>query len=141
MTMKTIATAAAATVFAIGASAVSAGVPGEYNRGEEKLAKILEGHVQSGEPESCITTYRNRNLQVVENVGFVYDAGKTIWVARSLNPKGLGHWDVPVIDRFSSSQLCKNDRITTVDRSTGMFTGIVFLDEFVPYTRVEDADS
>ena len=141
MTMKTIATAAAATVFALAASAALAGVPGEYNRGEEKLAKILEGHVQSGEPESCITTYRNRNLQVVENVGLVYDAGKTIWVARSLNPKGLDNWDVPVIDRFSSSRLCRTDRITTIDRSSGMFSGIVFLDDFVPYTRVEDADS
>ena len=138
--MKTFVTATAAAVFALGATAASAGVPGEYNRGEERLARMLKGHVQSGEPKRCISTMSGRNIEVVENVGFVYDAGKTIWVARARNGQWINNSDIPVIERWSSSQLCSNDRIRMVDRSSGIFGGAVFLDEFVPYTRVEDAE-
>ena len=138
--MKTFVTATAAAVFALGATAASAGVPGEYNRGEERLARMLEGHVQSGEPKQCISTISNRNIQVVEHVGIVYDAGKTIWVARARNGQYIDSNDLPVIHRWNSSQLCANDRIQLVDRGSGMYGGVLFLEDFVPYTRVENAE-
>jgi hypothetical protein len=41
---------------------------------------------------------------------------------------------VLVIERFGG-QLCHNDVMRTVDRHVGHFTGVVFLDKFVPYTK------
>jgi hypothetical protein len=77
---------------------------------------------------------RDNRLSVIEHVGVVYDGGDTIYVARPNNPRSLGSMDVPVIDRFGS-QLCKQDLTRTIDRYNGHVSGVVFLGDFVPYTR------
>jgi hypothetical protein len=130
--MKAFATIlAGAALVAMGASAVSAETLAE--KGEARLAQMLEGRT-AGEPVNCISAVRSNRLEVIEHVGVVYDAGETIYVSRPSNPKSLGPWDVPVIERFGS-QLCKTDLIRTVDRSGGYITGPVFLGDFVPYTK------
>lgn len=130
--MKTIATLLAGAALALsGATAASAETLAQ--KGEAKLARMLEGRV-AGEPVSCISATQSHRLEVIEHVGIVYDAGKTIYVSRPTEPKSLGPWDVPVIERFGS-QLCKTDVIRTVDRSNGFYTGPVFLNAFVPYTK------
>jgi hypothetical protein len=130
--MKTFATILAGTALALsGATAASAETLAE--KGEAKLSRLLEGRV-AGEPVSCISAMQSNRIQVIEHVGIVYDAGRTIYVARPTDPKALGRWDVPVIQRFGS-QLCTTDIIRTVDRSAGFITGPVFLNDFVPYTR------
>jgi hypothetical protein len=121
---------AGAAALAFGASGASAG---DSLRGEEKLAKMLEGRV-AGEPVRCISTLRN-NSSIIDNTAMVFDEGKTIYVARPMHPEGLDPFDVLVIKRFSSSRLCTNDQMHTIDRTGGYFTGIVFLEEFVPYTK------
>ena len=45
--------------------------------------------------------------------------------------------DVLVAERREASQLCRLDIASTVDRNTGFFTGAVFFEDFVPYTRVK----
>ena len=102
-------------------------------KGEARLARMLEGRV-AGEPVRCINAFDSNRVQVIEHLGIVYDNGGTIYVARAKDPKVLGRWDVPIIERFGS-QLCTNDLIRTVDRSSGHFTGAVFLEDFVPYRR------
>ncbi len=102
-------------------------------RGEARLAEMIDGRV-AGEARSCITTFRTNGLKVIEHVGLVYESGDTVWVARVSHPRQLDSFDVPIIERHGSS-LCTTDIIRTVDRSTGMHTGAVFLEEFVPYTR------
>ena len=42
-----------------------------------------------------------------------------------------------VIRKFSGSQLCRTDNITLRDRFSNMFSGIIFLDDFVPYRLPE----
>ena len=74
-------------------------------------------------------------MQIIDEVALVYDAGKTIYVARPAYPDHLDSFDVLVIERFSSSELCVHDQIHTMDRSAGFPTGFVFLKEFVPYTK------
>lgn len=133
--MKTFATILAGAALAVsGVAAASAETLAE--RGEARLAKMLEGHV-AGEPVSCITANRSRNLQVIEHVGVVYDDGDTIYVARPSNPRSLGSMDVPVIERFGS-QLCKQDLTKTIDRYNGHVSGVVFLSDFVPYTKTDN---
>lgn len=130
--MKTIATLLAGAALALtGATAVSAEPAAQ--KGEARLARMLEGRV-AGEPVNCISATRSDDIEVIEHVGIVYDAGRTIYVARAVHPKALNQWDIPVIERFGS-QLCTTDVIRTVDRSSGFMTGAVFLNDFVPYTK------
>lgn len=108
-------------------------------RVETAFAELVEGRV-AGEPQPCITTFNSNRLRVVEHVGLAYQQGGTLWVARARNPQNLDHWDVPIIERHGS-RLCTNDVMRTIDRSSGMFSGVLFLDDFVPYTRVEEDDA
>ena len=62
-------------------------------------------------------------------------AGETIYVARPTDPRMLRRTDALVMERFSPSRLCVDEPIRTVDRHGGYFTGVVFLQDFVPYTR------
>lgn len=131
--MKTL-----ATLFAGAALALTASGPAfaetRAEKSEARLAKLLEGRT-AGEPVSCINTLRSStDLQVMDYIGVVYDAGDTVYVARATDPRSLGWDDVVVIERFGS-QLCKQDVVRTIDRTNGFTTGVVFLQDFVPYTR------
>ena len=130
--MKTLALILAGAALALtGTTAATAETRAE--RAEAKLARMLEGRT-AGEPVKCISAMRSNRIQVIEHIGLVYDAGDTIYVARTTDPDSLDYWEVPVIDRFGS-QLCSNDIMRTVDRSGGYITGPLFLEDFVPYTR------
>ena len=129
--MKAIlATTIAAVLFA-GSAPLAAETRAE--RGEARLAEMIEGRT-AGEPRSCITAFDSNRVRVIEHVGIVYEGGDTVWVARATNPRDLDSFDVPIFER-QGSQLCRTDIIRTVDRSTGMQTGSVFLTDFVPYTE------
>lgn len=108
--------------------------------GEEELAELLEGRV-AGEPTSCIHSRVNDRMTVIDETAYVYGRGKTIYVQRTRHPERIDRWDTLVSRRFSGSQICKLDTMTTIDSHSGFFTGVVFFDDFVPYTRVEDVDS
>ena len=131
---KILAIATAAAVLATGATAAQAETRQE--RGEARLAEMLDGFAQSGEPVSCVTAMRSNDIHVIPYVGIVYDAGDTIYVARASNPRHLSDTDVPVMERWSS-QLCSSDVTRTVDRTLPSMQGVVFLEDFVPYTRTE----
>ncbi|WP_143737012.1 hypothetical protein [Erythrobacter tepidarius] len=106
-------------------------------KGEKRLAKLLEGRV-AGEPVRCIRTFPNMPMQTIEKTAYVYGRGDTIYVQRTRNPSDIDESDALVTQRFNASELCKLDQMTTVDRVLGFFTGAVFFDDFVPYTRVKD---
>lgn len=104
--------------------------------GEEQLAKLLEGRV-AGEPRSCIATIGSRGLTVIDKTAIVYKAGNKVWVNRTADPRSIDDDDILVIRKFgSSSQLCRSDNITLADRFSGMFSGVIFLEDFVPYEKV-----
>lgn len=131
-----IALAAAGATLALGATAAQAETRQERN--EARLAEMIEGRV-AGEPQMCVTAFRSNDIEVIPYVGIVYDAGDTIYVARASRPNQLRSSDVPIIERHGS-QLCRNDVMRTVDRHSGFTTGALFLEDFVPYTKVEEAD-
>lgn len=108
------------------------------SKGETRLAKLLEGRV-AGEPASCITTIGSSPLTVIDDTALVYKRGDTIWVNRTRTPEAIDDNDYLVIRKFSSSQLCRSDQITTHDRVSNFFSGVIFLDDFVPYKKVEAA--
>ena len=130
--MTKLAALLAGAALALTGTAASAATTAE--KGEARLARMLEGRT-AGAPFGCITTWRANKLQVIDEVGLVYDAGETIYVARPTDPRMLRRTDALVMERFSPSRLCVDEPIRTVDRHGGYFTGVVFLQDFVPYTR------
>ena len=137
--------AAVALAFALPAAAQDQGEPdveteaeaAPMTKGEKRLAKLLEGRV-AGEPVRCIRTFPNLPMQTIEKTAYVYGRGDTIYVQRTRNPGDIDESDALVTQRFSASELCRLDPMTTVDRVLGFFTGAVFFEDFVPYTRVKD---
>ncbi|MFN4021047.1 MAG: hypothetical protein ACK4IC_11085 [Erythrobacter sp.] len=139
--------AAVALAFALPAIAQDRGGPDTDTRaaaeaapmtkGEQRLAKLLEGRI-AGEPVRCIRTFPNLPMEAIENTAYVYGRGETIYVQRTSHPGDIDESDALVIRRFSASELCRLDQATTVDRVLGFFTGAVFFEDFVPYTRVKD---
>ena len=111
----------------------------EMTKGEKKLAKLIEGRV-AGEPVRCIRSMPNDRLTVIDDTAYVYGRGKTIYVQKTRHPDRIDRDDVLVQRRFSSSQLCRLDVVTAVDRFSGIFSGPIFFDDFVPYTRVEKGE-
>ena len=103
---------------------------------EAQLAKMLEDHV-AGEPLDCIPTDEHgpNQLTIVDGVAVVYRSGKTIYVNRPANASTLDWNDVLVIERFAGSRLCRHDRVYTHDRGGLGRTGVVFLEQFVPYKK------
>jgi hypothetical protein len=108
----------------------------QMTRGEEKLAKLLDGRV-AGEPQSCIRTLGSRNLSQIDGTALTYRDGDTVWVNYTRNPDSIDDRDIMVIDRFSGSSLCRTDQVKLVDRVNGFLSGILLLDEFVPYKKVD----
>ncbi len=121
---------AAAMLALAGAAAHSAD---KNEKSEARLAAMLEGRTP-GEPVSCVPAFRSDKLEVIEGVALVFDAGDVLYVARPTQPNTLRRDDIIVIDRFGG-QLCHNDVVRTVDRNGGYFTGVVFLEKFVPYRK------
>lgn len=110
--------------------------PAPASKGEQRLARLLQGRV-AGEPVSCISAFRNLPVQTIDRTAYVYGSGNTIWVQRTRNPDQIDDDDVLVVQRWNSSQLCRLDFSTTIDRYNGFFTGSVIMEDFVPYTRVK----
>lgn len=121
----------------LAAPAVQADERAEMARGEATLAKMLEGRV-AGEPENCINTFGSRSLTQIEDTALVYKSGDTIWVNYTKTPEAIDDSDYLVIRKFSGSQLCRTDQVTTRDRFGNFFSGVIFLDDFVPYRKSDE---
>ena len=128
--------ALATAAFGMLSSPVLADENAQMTRGEEKLAKLLDGRV-AGEPQSCIRTLGSRNLSQIDGTALTYRDGDTVWVNYTRNPADIDDSEIMVIKRFSSTSLCRSDQIRLVDRTAGFLSGLIFLDDFVPYTKVD----
>lgn len=105
----------------------------EQLSGADELTRMLEDRA-AGKPERCIDSRRAANLTIIEGTALVYRDGSTLWVNVPADPKSLDDGDAVVI-RQSGHQLCSTDVVTTFDPVVGMYTGNVFLGEFVPYRK------
>jgi hypothetical protein len=114
--------------------------PTPLTKGELRLAKLLEGRV-AGEPVSCIRTFPRDRMQTIDKTAYVYGSGTTIYVQRTRAPDSIDDSDALVINRFNPTTLCRVDIATTINPVTGFFSGTVFFEDFVPYTRVKPAET
>jgi hypothetical protein len=103
---------------------------------EAELERAIAGRV-AGEPVDCIDMHRVRGSHIIPGTAIVYDTGNVIYVNR---PRGgaetMSQWDIQV-NRLYSSQLCSIDTVQLIDQGSRMYSGTVFLGEFVPYRRVQ----
>ena len=128
--MRKLLSLAAATLLAGGAAQAA-----PVDR-EAELARALEGRV-AGAPVSCIDLHRVRSSQVIPNTAIIYNAGGTLYVNRPrAGAQSLNKWDA-LVTRLPTTRLCSVDSVRLVEPNTGMMTGVVMLDEFVPYRRVD----
>ena len=102
--------------------------------GEAKLAELLEGRV-AGEPVDCILDRGGSSLQIVDGTALVFRRGGTLYVNRPAGAEVLDHWDLPVIEKWGATQLCKLDRVELRDRGSHIGGPTLALAQFVPYTR------
>lgn len=110
----------------------------ELTKGEARLAKLLEGRV-AGEPQTCIRNLPTGRSETIDRTAYVFGSGNTIYVQRTTRPEQINDRDTLVLRRFgASAQLCRQDIATTIDPVTRIFTGAVFFEDFIPYTRVKD---
>lgn len=106
------------------------------SQGEERLARLLEGRV-AGEPQDCIRDFGNRRMTIIDRTALVFHVGDTVWVNRTENPEQIDDWDRLVFRKFTASRTCNHEPVTTENRQTGIYTGNLFLTDFVPYRRVD----
>lgn len=112
----------------------------DMSEGEKRLAKLLEGRV-AGEPQRCIRTFPVPPITVIDETAIVYGRGSTIYVQRTANPESIDRSDVISVRQFNAGRLCKQDMVQSSERISGIFTGNIMLEEFIPYTRVDEDDS
>lgn len=125
------------TALALAAAPAMAQQSDNPDRGEAELAEMLEGRV-AGEPVDCLRQSQRDGLRVVDDTALVFRDGNTLYVNRPNGANLLSWHDIPVFEPFGT-RLCRLDRVELRDR-TGFLPGpVLFLGEFVPYRRVEDA--
>jgi hypothetical protein len=104
---------------------------------EQQLEKELRGRV-AGEPVKCINLFQVRHSRVIDKTAIIFGSGGTIYVNRPrAGADALSRWDAQLVKPFGT-QLCSVDTIQMFDRTSGFYSGNVFLGDFVPYRRVRD---
>ena len=105
-------------------------------KGEERLAKMLEGRV-AGEPEKCIRAFPVRDFTIIDGTALVYEIGTTLYVNYTRNPASLDENDLLVV-KNTGPRFCDSDVVTTRDRAGRFYTGNIFLSDFIPYEKVRE---
>src|SRR3546814_10476956 len=77
--------------------------PTEMTKGEQRLAKLLEGRV-AGEPQSCITNYPTSRMEVIDKTAYVFGRGHTIYVQRTQHPETIDDDDVLIMRLYGRSE-------------------------------------
>ena len=111
------------------------------DKAQAELAEMLEGRV-AGEAVRCIDPSRVQGTTIIDGVGIIYRMpGNKLYLNR---PRGgaesLDDWDV-LLTELRGSNLCEREVVKLIDPSTQMLSGMVFLGEFVPYEKVEQASN
>jgi hypothetical protein len=102
---------------------------------EAKLAKSLNGRV-AGEPVDCLNLRDIRSSQIIDRTAILYETrGGTIYVNRpDAGRESLDDWDI-LVTRTHMNRLCSIDVVDLYESGGRMWSGSVFLGQFVPYRK------
>lgn len=121
---------------AVGALAVAVPALAAHDRadrGEAKLAKVLQGRT-AGKPVRCLDMSQRRDMQVIDHTALIFRDGDTYYVNRPDGVNFLSWSDVPVF-KIWGDQLCSKDLVRLRDSATLMPGATMIMGEFVPYRR------
>ena len=125
-----------ALVMGIAAAAAASGATAAQRPSpEERLAKITAGRT-AGPPVDCINQRDVRATQIIPGIGIVYTMNNgTLYVNRPAGGTGGIDEDDILVTRTSTSQLCRIDIVTLVDRTSHFGSGSFGLGDFIPYSK------
>lgn len=134
--MRTLTKIAGISALALGMAIAPVAQAGSKEEGEKELAKLLEGR-EAGEPMRCIPNRPSDRVNVIDKTAIVYGSGNTIYVQYTKHPEQIDDGDIMVVKRYGGMKICRLDNVTTIDRTSGIFSGAYFYEDFIPYTRVK----
>ena len=106
---------------------------GSVSRDRQALDQELAA-LNAGPPRSCISG-TDRNLVIGDEQTVVQREGPTTWVNRLATAcPGLRPINTLVVERYGS-QLCRGDRIRSLEPGSSIPGPICVLGDFTPYTR------
>ena len=104
-------------------------------RTRSALDRELAGLVP-GAPQSCINDFERRESVTSYGDTLVYRSGATRYVTQTTGCHGIGgNGDNILVTKTTSSQLCRGDIATTVDRTSRFTSGACSFGDFTPYRR------
>jgi hypothetical protein len=102
---------------------------------EAKLAKSLNGRL-AGEPVDCVNLRDIKSSTIIDRTAILYETrGGTIYLNRpDAGRESLDDWDI-LVTRTHMNRLCSIDVVDLYDAGGRMWSGSVFLGQFVPYRK------
>ena len=96
------------------------------------FAQELSGRV-AGPAQTCVSTFANQNLRVVDSRTVAYEVGTTMWVNRLPGScPALSPYNTLIVEH-SGSQYCRGDRVRGAEPGTVIPGPICILQDWVPY--------
>ena len=117
-------------------TSASAAAP-EYSadRAERDLATALAGRTP-GKPVNCVDQSRLQGPEVINDRIIIYrQSGGKIWLTGVKPSCPALNGDMILITETFGTQLCRNDRFSTVPRGGGVPSAYCFFTDFTPYDK------
>lgn len=95
---------------------------------EQELASRV-----AGEPQTCVSTFGNQNLRVIDDLTIAYEVGTTLWVNRLPGScPALSPYNTLIVET-ASGQYCRGDRVRGAEPGTVIPGPPCNLQDWVPY--------
>ena len=97
------------------------------------FARELAGHV-AGTPQSCVSTFPNQNLRVIDASTIAYGSGRTIYVNKLAGDcPALSQYNT-VIAEVQGGQYCRGDHVRGLEPGAVIPGPWCNLGDWTPYT-------
>jgi hypothetical protein len=98
------------------------------------LAQELAGFV-AGVPQTCVPTFPNQNLRIIDARTIAYGYGRTVYVNHlGSDCPALSAYNSVIVDA-QSSQYCRGDRVRGLEPGAGIPGPWCNLSDWVPYRK------
>ena len=101
----------------------------------DRYAQAIEGRV-AGPARTCVTTYPNENIRVLDAQTLAYGTGKEIFINRLPSPcPGLGELNTTIVEGSSGGQYCRGDRVRGLEPNAIIAGPTCNLSDWTPYRK------
>jgi hypothetical protein len=98
-----------------------------------ELARVTAGRV-AGPPQTCVTTFGQQNLRVVDSSTLAYGDGRSVYINHLPGPcPGLSQFNTIIIEP-QGSQYCRGDRVRALQPGSIIPGPTCNLGDWVPYS-------